>query len=353
MVDAGAGESPCDPSRIILDSRPKGRSRTTALAHKAAHDCLQAVSTRIIDTKAIKSKTIKRQCLFLFFPARNVPAAGRSCLSHERRRRRCARICHTFTGPSAAMLRKNAPRLVRNRVGALTDASRAIPAMYTLACKVEEPSSAYRYFSLIICFAMALDIRTTLRRLRVNSTFTPPIRLAHRHRLSSRKHSPFRGYEACRAPQSRRRETRSNLALVNRVHWRPRPNPLIRHGPTPKTALVDGSLQGEVFREMRRRSHASPRRSRNRSPLACTAIPSEPRASRHPHPRAAATSLPPQIDGMRFDSFVAAGALARSSAAAARGAPEAKRARIAAFIASSMRSLLYGLRNSIAPASAW
>lgn len=225
--------------------------------------------------------------------------------------------------------------------------------MYTLACKVEELSSAYRYFSLIIRLAMALDIRTTLRRLRVNSTFTPPIRLADRHRLGSRKHSPFRRYEACRASQSRRRETRSNLALVNRVHWRPRLNPLIRHGPTPKTALVDGSLQGEVFREMRRRSHASPRRSRNRSPLACTAIPSESRASRHPHTRAAATSLPPQIDGIRFDSFVAAGALARSSATAARGAPEAKRARIAAFIASSMRSLLYGLRNSIAPASAW
>lgn len=143
MVDAGTGESPCDPSRIILDSRPKDRSRATALADKAAHDCLHAVSPRIIDTKSIKSKTSKK------------PVSPFRCTERSRRRSRSApRASGNRQHEFVTRLRDEAPPLQasashprRNSIAAWSDASRPIPAMYTLSCTVKVRSATHRNFS--------------------------------------------------------------------------------------------------------------------------------------------------------------------------------------------------------------
>jgi hypothetical protein len=64
MVDAGARWSPVTRAESYATRGRKVRKRPTALAGTAAHDCLQAVSTRIIDTKSIKSKSVENAMSF-------------------------------------------------------------------------------------------------------------------------------------------------------------------------------------------------------------------------------------------------------------------------------------------------
>lgn len=160
---------------------------------------------------------------------------------------------------------------------------------------------------------MALGIRTPLHRLTADFTLSPPMRLAH----PSLESSPENTHLSDNTKLAGRRNRAVGEPVATSpssadLPWHPRANPLMHHAETPKTARADGPLHGEGFRELRGRNHASPQHSRNGSPLACRAIPTESLASRHPHPRASTTRIPLQIDGMRLASFVAPGAPARS-----------------------------------------
>jgi hypothetical protein len=247
MVDAGARWSPVARAESYATHGRKVFRRPTALAGTAAHDCLQAVLTRIIDTKSTKSKTVEHAMSFPY--ARTVPALGNA--REPQRVSAVSAIRHTFigadNGPQRPTRQRPAPRAACR--SAPHDRIRPLRAI-SWPIKLRSPTN--RYFS--------------------NNRFEPPFDNAFNvagHRDTDRRRHPLPNAAHAATPENPHLSETSQRLLP--TDWLSSARVSISTVPPgkPLVALIDGALRtwlpatasgfarrnGEDFRERKQARH--------------------------------------------------------------------------------------------------